>query len=914
VVSLHAADFSVEQNGNWDDADTWGGLDTPGVTDNATVGLGKSLSIDNGVANLWGSTTATSTERTILTLDGGNFSVTNGSLTGNYAIRVGAGSNAGSVLTVGGGTEAALLNLLPGGDYRYFIGVGGYSGTNAGGTINLHDNGTINSTHIHVGSMGTGTFNMDGGALNLATSLTMGFWDNGNGTFNMSGGTANAYYLYVGYSPRAVGTANITGGSFTAQTILIGANAGANGTLILDGGSLTTRASSYVGNGIGSQGTLTIKSGTLQNGGTLRVGFNGGNGTLNMNGGTLNSTSYISIGYDNDPASVNNTFNMTGGTINITGGANVNFVIGMGNGSGNGTMSGGTFNIDNYFRVSTTRTTNGTFTMTGGTVNAGLGGNQIPLTHSGSHIFQIGADGGAGCVTLSGSAAFNVYGNAVLSTSRNILDNGSTREAILTINGGSFNVINKTIGSNTTLGRLVVGFDHNSNATLNISGGELNIDGYFRVGDGNSSNFYENNAGSSLAKGTLNVSGTAKITAKDTTIIGGYTGTGFLNMTGGSFNGTTFYVGYNSQGSAWQAQKGYSAGTVDMSGGSMKFSSVAYIGGHGANATVNFSKTAYAEFSAVNIGYIAGSQVHAISPDARGVASVTLSDTATLNTTSFNTTSSYITIGSTGYNATAPSQSNRDSSLTLTDHASINSGNNVQVGDYRFKDSTATLTLLGNSSLDIKGQGRLIIAGTGTGAGEASMIVRANFRDDSVTTLIGDLYLAGTSITTIGEHASITVADTGGLFLQGNAQLWFEIGSEDFSGHLTLADGSKTGTASLANTKIVIDISQLAISLAAQSGPEQQFSCNLIETLDGLNPNSTSAYNISFWDGSSFHNDASTVDTTAFNISDLSYDWDGQNLELQFTYGGQIPEPATTALLLGAFALSALALRRRTLR
>src|SRR5205814_1631168 len=98
---------------------------------------------------------------------------------------------------------------------------------NAGsnGTATITGGTWSNSSSITVGQSGTGTLNINGGAVTTVDAY-VGYNAGSKGTLTITSGTWNntGLYFYVGYS--GTGTLNVNGGSVTNSYAYLGRNFG----------------------------------------------------------------------------------------------------------------------------------------------------------------------------------------------------------------------------------------------------------------------------------------------------------------------------------------------------------------------------------------------------------------------------------------------------------------------------------------------------------------------------------------------------------------------------------------------------------------------------------------------------------------------------------------------------------------
>ena len=397
------------------------------------------------------------------------------------------------------------------------------------GTVTLKDTGSIMTRQngFAVGLEGTGTFNHEGGTVNVDGAggggwAYVGGRDNGRGprtgTYNLSGGTfMSRERLQIAQGAGSTGTFNHTGGEVIIGTLLpdgvtpgpegnMEIGQGGVGTYNLSNGTVTTRRQVVVGAWAGGDGRLNVSGGTMNVGEGLSVGRGSTDavnradpvaGLVTQTGGVINAA-WADVGTNRFPGATHvGTYKMVDGTLNTR------FEINVGRNLGEGV-----------------------FEMTGGTVNVGTGG--------GTRQVIIGR-GGIGTFKMSGGT-INVPDAFMLSSFEgSTVGTGTATQTGGTINSGSW----VSIGQHGT-------------AVYNLSGGELLANNDFNVAD-------VVQAGRPGSDGTLNLSGTGLARGANV-FIGKNPGTkGLVEQTGG-----TFRVGAGGMTIAPQAD---STGTYNLKGG-----------------------------------------------------------------------------------------------------------------------------------------------------------------------------------------------------------------------------------------------------------------------------------------------------------------------------------------------------------
>ncbi|MEA2707934.1 MAG: autotransporter family porin, partial [Phycisphaerales bacterium] len=385
-------------------------------------------------------------------------------------------------------------------------------------------------------------------------------------------------------------------GDYTTGGNWIGGNAPtlADDALIANGGTATI---STAGANSGRAINLDVDNGTLnvQSGGELiaanivRIGKGIGTGTINQNGGLvaidLNSGADLRIGFD---ATATGHYNLNAGELWVADSLSVGQ-----NGAGTMTMTGGWISHAGFFTVGNNPGANGTFNMTGGTVDQTfgdfeVGDEAVGVVDISGGTFNVAKDfwfsignraAGTGYATISGSA--------VVTANSMIVGRNATSLSHLDVDGGVIKLENDffvglegpgqmamTGGDLQIEDDFVIG--HKTSGSVSMSGGVVSKSGWIVIGDEPS------------GSGTLDISGgTINQTFGDLEI--GDAGAGTFNQSGGAVNiSDTVYV----------AKQAGSSGDANVSGGVLNAQAVIN------NGTFDASGTA-----SVNVGPISGSGV-----------------------------------------------------------------------------------------------------------------------------------------------------------------------------------------------------------------------------------------------------------------------------------------------------------------
>lgn len=490
----HTAGTAATGGGNWTDVGTDGGTGTYNLANTATAG-----GILTGFGQGSGSLTTNRLYVGGVEFGGGGgtgtFNMnTSGTVTLNNDLVVGVNNGTG-VANVDSGTMTT--------NGWNFIGKE-YSGRGGNGTLNM-SGGTITNlgarTFFGLGNS-TGSMTMTGGTYNNtktadnSTQFAVGVKNLANATpasITMSGGTINAERLFT------IGGNEAFGGDGNGDFIGAG-----KGVVTVNGPTALVNVTGefWVGNQVGSVGTLNLSAGIVQANNWIAIGRNGSTGTVNLSGS---------------------------GQLLKTGNGNV--VLGTANGGvGKIVQSGGTFNANNQVILGEFGSSEGIWEMTGGTANI----NELNLAIR---------EAAKATVTLGGNAVLNT---SVVRVGWGTTD-GSTTQGILTIGTGS--TMNVTGGGDT----LQIG-DNRGTGLLTMAGGTLNVTdagSTMNLGWGGSpAGTVQHNAGFINLANNL-------VLNRDSSAAQVY------NMAGGTLNAANVILGRGGLGSATFTQ---TAGNVNVSG------------------------------------------------------------------------------------------------------------------------------------------------------------------------------------------------------------------------------------------------------------------------------------------------------------------------------------------------------------
>ena len=423
----------------------------------------------------------------------GNMTVSNGRVNANDTVQVGRYGGGTGTLTVTG-PNSIVSAYHAGGDDFVRVGM-----ENGNGTVNVLAGGkfTTNNSWFTIGMQdgSTGTTTVSGAGSELTSrGLIVGWNGNSDGTLNISDGAVvnnrdrevsigrDYNNVSLATSPRGIVNVGLGGTLNAGTTMRVGHNT--TGFLNINGGTVNAGDTFIAGDGGAANGTVNMNSGTLNfQSGWARIGQNG-TGSLNLNGGTINSSDWTVVA--NEVGS-HGTMNITGGTFNVNGGGDSGRLITARLGTAVVNQSGGTVNVGNWFAVAIDPGSNGTYNLSGGTLNTRnevvIGNNNSTgaMTMTGGSTFnvagggttRIGGDNNAnGTMTVSGSGTvFNANNQEF-----RVGGGGNTSTGTLNIvNGGVVNFVSQDGNNASQNGNFGVAENANGTGTINMNNGTLNV-------------------------------------------------------------------------------------------------------------------------------------------------------------------------------------------------------------------------------------------------------------------------------------------------------------------------------------------------------------------------------------------------------------------------------------------------------
>jgi hypothetical protein len=360
----------------------------------------------------------------------------------------------------------------------------------------------------------------------------------------------------------AAASFNLAAGKNVANTLAVGnwGAPGSLGTMTQSGGTNIVTGTLELGFWSTSAGTYTLSAGTLLATNVVSVGLGGGTGSFAQLAGTA-TIGQLNLG-DNSTSGVTTigNYNLSGGSLTVTTGASIGLT-----GIGRFTQSGGVSLLAGLIvgdQSNSMGTSNGSYSLLGN----GL------LTVSNSAIIGNFGTGNfsqtGGVFTINGTGSNGLYvGFATASVGSYSLGGGLLNavngEQIGANGTGTFT---QTAGTNTT-GSMIVGTNYGASGTYTLGGGNLAVSGDMIVGERGVGSFSQTNGAVSASNlfvgrwdngtnqagtGTYNLS-SGFLTVTNQTAVGGWSGNGTFNQTGGTHTTGSLILGEWSNGTVAQS-------------------------------------------------------------------------------------------------------------------------------------------------------------------------------------------------------------------------------------------------------------------------------------------------------------------------------------------------------------------------
>jgi autotransporter-associated beta strand protein len=479
-----------------------------------SIGSGAIMNIDGNTGVALGTTDISGTGT--LRITGGNLYNSIGS--GRYiTMYLGSGSlidvQSGATLTNGGWSDINWINnkadLNVDGKLDIWDGGTVFVDALTGlGTVDKGYNGGANSLTVGVDN-GSGVFS--GVIKNTLASLPL--IKNGTGTQTLSGTNTYSGITTINAGNLKLDNASALGGTTSGTSITSGAVLDLNGTNYSNAEPLIVNGTGILGGGaLLNSGSAATYSGLITLGSASSIV--GGSGTINIsNSGTITGATFgLTLGgaAGGTLASILGT---TSGTLTKVDDGTWT-LSGANTFTGGTTLNSGTLNINNNQALGTSA---GTFTITGGTIDATTSGIftvAYPLALNGDLTF-------AGTNSLNlGAGNVSMNGNRQITTTSNTLTIGGTFSA------GSYNL------SKAGSGTLSFGSNAVTVKDLTISAGTLiSTSGTLSLaGDFTNNGTFTHNTGTITFNGTSTIGGSSVTSFNNLTVTGTLTGHSAANM------------------------------------------------------------------------------------------------------------------------------------------------------------------------------------------------------------------------------------------------------------------------------------------------------------------------------------------------------------------------------------------------
>lgn len=672
--------------------------------------------------------------------------------------------NAGTVQVNGGG-------LAIGTNAPYFD---GYAELPVGtGQYNLNG-GALNVTGgEYIGAAGQGTFDQTGGT-NNADSVTIGNNTGGNGTYKLSGSgiLMDSGTLYIGAS--GTGDLQQSGGTITAVGLSMGNNSDGFGSYELSGGSITINGTSYLGGATGATGIVTQTGGTASLEGDVILGNAAGSeGQYNLLGSTHAS---LTISGNLDIAAA--------------------------------TASSGSF----YFNYNV-----GTSTPGGNaTLAFANSGSELIIGDQGTGLFEQGG----GDLNLAAQGVTLDIGAKLGSSGAYYLAGGTLEDDLIVgdAGGGAFT---NTGGTHTVSGNLVIGNQSTGVGTYTLGG-----TGNLTLSDAGADIILGNMGGTPGAQGTflfnVNPLDAGTITfnpGASQQIIVGNNGTGVFTQGGGDLNLYGNGVGIDI------AAKSGSFGTFNLQGGTLETGSL-NVGDGGTGYFYQSGGT-----GTINGNLVVGNQTNStgeVSVGGPGATSLTVTGNATIGNNGYGSfdmgsgatvdIKGSMTIAAT---AAAGGAAIEGGSLTVGDGGSGNELLITANGSMKIEDSNgvgASVTvdgaLVNNNTLslglhDVATPATLTVTqGFQNNGGfnfEANSVLNANVTNGSTTNTTAYFSAqngAGTNVTLNGNMSNYATVNVSELGLSPSTFTENGTFTNNAGGKLQVTDGNVTITGQSGNDSL----------------------------------------------------------------------------------------------------------------
>ena len=652
------------------------------------------------------------------------------------------------------------------------------------GDINVSD-GTLTLTDINKSS--AGKFTQSGGK----TTVTGELFELNNSDDNISGGTFN-----IG-SGTAGATVDVSQGTIGQQAKI---NLNANSTLNISGGNAALDNTDVW------DGNVNISGGSL-----ALVGINNKNGTFTQTKGT---TTVTETGLDLNQASDK----ITGGTLNIGDGTTVSDL----------SVSKGTIGANTTVNIKKAASLN----VTGGEVNLNKNSSwdgNVNISDGTLNIDSVSKNSGGTFAQSNGTTTVTGTG----------FDMNNASDSVA---GGTFNVGNGTTITEVGVSKGTIAANANTNintnATLNITGGKVNLD---------SNDNY--NGTINISNGSLALVGIQKSSdailkqSGGTTTVSGNTFD--LSNTSDDISGGTLNIGTNSEASVLNVSKGNIGGetsvniaagsTVDIKGGNVnldgdndQFDGNVNISNGNLNLS-NITKNTTGTFTQTGGTTNVIGKVHVLNNEQDTISGGTVNISGNNEFDMSNgtiTSKAAVILDESGKLNVSGGTITKDSSISMSEDSSLNiSGGTVNLdggndkADGSIKISGGTLNLtdkfnktttekgkfnqtdgttnIDNSKLVLNTSESKISGGTVNLANNSELVINNSVNNSSELNTTNSKFTINkdskytTTGGTVDESTAVVIDKDGTLEINGSsANVTLDGQNDDFSGHAKLTQGT----------------------------------------------------------------------------------------------------------------------------
>ena len=180
-------------------------------------------------------------------------------MAGSGSYNLTGGTLSATALNVGKGIDGTMTITAPGeltGSAAIIVG----AQENVTGQLDING-ASVSGSYLRIGDAAgaVGLATMDDASVNLTGRLYVGN-GGGNGSLEISGTTLlDCERVYISEAANSEGTLVMSGGTLTTDLLTMGVGDNSSAVAEFSGGSFTTSITSYMGQGAGSESTITVK-------------------------------------------------------------------------------------------------------------------------------------------------------------------------------------------------------------------------------------------------------------------------------------------------------------------------------------------------------------------------------------------------------------------------------------------------------------------------------------------------------------------------------------------------------------------------------------------------------------------------------------------------------------------------------